>query len=596
MSGEHIRGIPRTYEKEITLADTPYTLSVGFNCVKVDTTGGNVRVNLPDVNYPIDVIKTSSDAYIVTIWVGGTQIGEVAGELSVVTIENAEVTKDEPWYPYDAIVGIAGDEVLAKNKYGKVIARGVAGMDDATVIQSALDSYDKVVLSNATFLLDSSLVMNTYNELEGAGWNTILKLPDGKNNSAYTIIECNNSAISIKIANLQIDGNESNNRGYTILPFAHAIDTTHNNALPFADGVLIEHCYIHDTIGSGVVCRDNVEVTKCKIGNSLADHLIYCSNSKNANIHDNFLYGYGWLELISLSTEATPANAINVRFYNNIIKDIAANPLATDLNCVIDLFTGCQHAKVYSNHIDLGTSKYVKYAPIYIVGGYNEVFSNTINGETSGNSDNYAHVFVSGNYNDIHDNELTGFSGNGIGIRGQYNLVHHNRLIDTVGAECIVVQAFANDTDGSVISDNEIFGHATNDCIRFQNSGLYVVKARVRENTLNGPYSVYHGNVSMTSDIIFENNWSNGIWDVNGNSVYRNNVGYSTESSGSSTGTGSEQTIAHGLDAIPTGCKAWIKIEYPVGSGRYITKDIPYDVTYVYPTVDNGVAFEWGIA
>ena len=30
MSGEHIRGIPRTYEKEITLADTPYTLSVGL--------------------------------------------------------------------------------------------------------------------------------------------------------------------------------------------------------------------------------------------------------------------------------------------------------------------------------------------------------------------------------------------------------------------------------------------------------------------------------------------------------------------------------------------------------------------------------------
>jgi hypothetical protein len=78
--------------------------------------------------------------------------------------------------------------------------------------------------------------------------------------------------------------------------------------------------------------------------------------------------------------------------------------------------------------------------------------------------------------------------------------------------------------------------------------------------------------------------------------VIKYNINYSTDASGSSTGTGSEDPIPHGLAAIPVGCKAWIKIEYPVGSGRYITKDIPYDVTYVYPTVDNGVAFEWGIA
>ncbi|MFA5409112.1 MAG: right-handed parallel beta-helix repeat-containing protein [Bacilli bacterium] len=138
MSGEHIRGIPRTYEKEITLADTPYTLSVGFNCVKVDTTGGNVRVNLPNVNYPIDVIKTSSDSYIVTVWVGGVQIGEVAGESSIVTVEDGEVVVDELWYPYDVIVGIAGNEVIARDRFGHVIARGVAGTDDDVVRDAAI--------------------------------------------------------------------------------------------------------------------------------------------------------------------------------------------------------------------------------------------------------------------------------------------------------------------------------------------------------------------------------------------------------------------------------------------------------------------------
>jgi hypothetical protein len=62
--------------------------------------------------------------------------------------------------------------------------------------------------------------------------------------------------------------------------------------------------------------------------------------------------------------------------------------------------------------------------------------------------------------------------------------------------------------------------------------------------------------------------------------------------SGSSTGTGSEQTIAHGLAAIPTGCKAWIT--YLVGT-RYVAEMIPFDDTNVYPTVDNGVAYTWRI-
>lgn len=62
--------------------------------------------------------------------------------------------------------------------------------------------------------------------------------------------------------------------------------------------------------------------------------------------------------------------------------------------------------------------------------------------------------------------------------------------------------------------------------------------------------------------------------------------------SGVSTGIGSEQTIAHGLATIPTGCKAWIK--YLV-NGRYITEMIPYDATNVYPTVTSGLAYDWRI-
>ena len=74
--------------------------------------------------------------------------------------------------------------------------------------------------------------------------------------------------------------------------------------------------------------------------------------------------------------------------------------------------------------------------------------------------------------------------------------------------------------------------------------------------------------------------------------IVENCPGYATKSFGSSTGTGSEQTIAHGLDAIPVGCKAWIK--YLVGA-RYITEMIPFDATNIYPTVALGTAYEWRI-
>jgi hypothetical protein len=64
-------------------------------------------------------------------------------------------------------------------------------------------------------------------------------------------------------------------------------------------------------------------------------------------------------------------------------------------------------------------------------------------------------------------------------------------------------------------------------------------------------------------------------------------------SSGSSTGTGSEQTIPHGLAAIPVGCKAWIK--YPISATRFMEKEIDFDATNIYPCVNTGIVYEWRI-
>jgi hypothetical protein len=70
------------------------------------------------------------------------------------------------------------------------------------------------------------------------------------------------------------------------------------------------------------------------------------------------------------------------------------------------------------------------------------------------------------------------------------------------------------------------------------------------------------------------------------NSV-RHNIGYITEASGSSTGTGSEQTIAHGLVAAPS--KVAI---VPTETGATVSA-VWADATNIYATVTTGKAFNW---
>jgi hypothetical protein len=69
--------------------------------------------------------------------------------------------------------------------------------------------------------------------------------------------------------------------------------------------------------------------------------------------------------------------------------------------------------------------------------------------------------------------------------------------------------------------------------------------------------------------------------------IIRHNQGYITEASGTSTGTGSEQTIAHGLVAAPS--KVAI---VPTETGATVSA-VWADGTNIYCTVTTGKAFNW---
>lgn len=520
MTGEHIRGIPRTYEKEITLADTPYTLSVGYNCVKVDTTGGNVRVNLPDTNYPIDVIKTSSDAYIVTVWVGGTQIGEIAGELSKITVENAEVTKDEPWFPYDAIVGIAGvsgdgGEVLAKDRYGRVIAggRGVAGTDDAAIINAAINyvasnpyvnSEGGVVnLSCGQFNTEAAIIVKRSITLCGSGRDSTIITPSGAFNAIENFNrDAGNVRICIKdlkVGNLVSSPNVGLN-GIDLKKCTYAI---------------IENVAATENNLSGICILDG-----------------YWNTIRNCLCLYNTSHGI-----------ESDANADTILVDNS---DCEYNALYG-----ISIPGGGAH-RIQNSYIEANTS-----GGIYVGAEKSHIFDNIISANSVFN------LFVTGDENYIHHNEVNNCA-NGYGIRATCtdSIFDHNII-----TLCKYGVQFYSTGSGNTFEHNIL--------------SLITTTYLITLNTANN--NIFRWNIMGGATVSIA---TTGC-------ILRYNSGYVTENFGSSTGTGSEQPIAHGLAAIPVGCKAWIT--YKDAGGDYITEFVRFNATHIKVNLDTGIAYTWGI-
>ena len=107
---------------------------------------------------------------------------------------------------YSAIVYKEGDSVIAEDRKGRKIAEGVAGQDDASIIQSALDAYKAVYLAEGTYTITQPIKLNDYNALIGAGasYDSVKLISNG---TTEVIDLHTNSPSRVKIENLFIDGN-----------------------------------------------------------------------------------------------------------------------------------------------------------------------------------------------------------------------------------------------------------------------------------------------------------------------------------------------------------------------------------------------------
>lgn len=143
-----------------------------------------------------------------------------------------------------------------------------------------------VNVASGTYLIeDRSVRVTTGVTLVGQGpGETIFKLPDGLHQDAHTVVDVKSGDDDVSIRNIEIDGNEANNR--EIQPFPEApsshgllIHESHEGIKP--ERTTVENVYIHDTIRSNIVlggieCRINSAV----LANSAVDHWLYFTRAE----------------------------------------------------------------------------------------------------------------------------------------------------------------------------------------------------------------------------------------------------------------------------------------------------------------------------
>jgi len=171
--------------------------------------------------------------------------------------------------------------------------------------------------------------------------------------------------------------------------------------------------------------------------------------------------------------------------------------------------------------------------------------------------------------NQIEYNQKHGVRIAPVSAEYRYNIIEGNNI-------ALNNRANAATTDGINVDStyNTIVGNCITDTTPYHRYGI-------REGA-SADYNVIKANV-------IDGVVTGGILKVGANTIVRNNIGHKTENSGSSTGTGAQQTIAHGLAVTPT--RVYIT---PTATG--VTEaclSAPSDETNIYVTVTNLKTYMW---
>ena len=464
--------------------------------------------------------------------------------------------------PYSALVAKDGSTVWAEDSDGKTIASGEAGVDDASVIQSALNSltagrkWRETVILKGDFEIRNKITLPSHTTLNLS--EAYLKLGDSVNDHMFYA----EGETNIEIIGGKLDGNKANNDTttyYRLLLFVKCDNLKIRGVEMFngAYGITIQG----DETGG--VIHSNFEVTGCYMHDLDYDGLYYKTYLENCKAMWNYAKSVrrGF---------ACDDGCKAVKFAHNVVEDASFWGIeAAGLNAESKDITIKDNAL-----ISAPLSVYAKIANVRVISNHFENCSVQIHVEDDKMPDKEPKQVV--------------FADNTIDVGGGRKLIIQN------AKDVIVANNYIYSSDYYGV---DVLGGVN---VKILNSRIKVDKwysIRVRasgyRNSSNieikdcttetaGDWDIYVENTDIIT-IKRNNILTKGIYLGAGvtNAEIKNNRGYATENSGTATfsgdGTTTQFSIAHGLVSTPT--KVLVTpMTADAASDFYVTADD----TYIY--------------
>lgn len=485
---------------------------------------------------------------------------------------------------YDAIVYIDGSEVVAEDGDGRKIASGVAGINDVAVLQYVQDDVDihSVFVSPGTYSWKSSewLVIKKFTQCAGID-QTIFKSIVTGGLTAYTLVEMEDYA---SIQDVTIDGQCLANinpawASTTDVPTQHGLNMGRSigTILP-CTGAFARRIKIQNTLKSNLVMSGIGNVAEDLIvRNSWEDHNIYFASATNCRVSGVYLSGTAFSSSIVFGTSAL-APAINC-ILENVRIDTPSNTTCP--------FAGSALAVLLGARFGGGNGNLVR--NVYINTGAASISASAI---ISYQPVTFEHITAI--YPLTSQQNMITLSRSDIPTKQVLSDVEIV-ITDTTGTSTVEMLN-ASDVDELFLNNVRLLDNDTSDTATL---GLRVATATVPcvANLVNCVVKSprYYHRLAAPTYVLTVLKDDVACSRTTGEQVDRTGsyIRFLDGNSGSSTGTGSEQTIAHGLAAIPTGCKAWIR--YPISATVYAEKEIRMDATNIYPKVKTGLVYDWRV-
>lgn len=432
---------------------------------------------------------------------------------------------------YQAINGSTGKIDYTGADSGAVFNDVVAILTNGGVIR----------LKQTTFTCTEAPLIDQDNiHVFGENTGTIWKVANTTSINAFKI-----TGDDCSIQNLTIDGNRANNPDGGVEALQNGIYSTGAERVKVVDAKIVNMPRRGIFLSNATALKGEHQILNNYIVQSIDNHAAILTDDAYCLIANNVLVGSGnnW-------TVAEQSDGIT---------------LYEALNCVVignDIRDFCRRG-------------------IYVVTTGSTTGGHTIEGNMIYNSGEYGILVAAGqvavNGNIVISSRKNSIYLNGYGITCNGNYVYgsetqsgiyanvafdltiNNNVVDNNYAHGIFLDTITDATvSQNIVKNNSQEGVGSNRGIALaDSSGITILGNRCFDDQgaktqREGIFLTGTSNYCVIIGNDVRGNQTAGMSLVGANNIVRNNLGWITENTGTSTGTGAEETIAHGCDATPT--------------------------------------------